>query len=186
MAGSRAGPLRWCPIGGARSTCLRAKTALPAVVEPAAPSRRARKGENAMDNEASRRPIGAGARNNRRDTRMVGRALRVDGHGQSVSTVRRPPFARLLPDVPPLSPKERRRRSRLPEDTLCVEYEKRDITVTNGGAVDFSRRRAGALRDPRSRSAAIGKQDHWRVQGQPTDPASSGGTAATGSIKGRV
>ena len=50
-----------------------------------------------------------------------------------------------------------------PEDPLCVEYAKRDITVDNGGALAF------ALAEP-ARFALAGtkcrywQQDHWSVQ----------------------
>ena len=49
------------------------------------------------------------------------------------------------------------------DDPLCVEYEKRDITATNGGAVDF------LAAEPARFAIAIPKcrywqQDHWRVQ----------------------
>jgi hypothetical protein len=55
------------------------------------------------------------------------------------------------------------------EDPFCVEFEKRDITGSNGGAIRF-------LADEPSRfAAAIPKcrywqQDHWRVQPNPGDP----------------
>ena len=56
-----------------------------------------------------------------------------------------------------------------PDDPLCVEYEKRDITVTNGGAVDF------LAAEPARFAIAIPKcrywqRDHWRVQPSPGDP----------------
>jgi hypothetical protein len=50
-----------------------------------------------------------------------------------------------------------------PQDPLCVEYQKRDITLANGGAVRF------LLAEP-ARFAIAGpkckywQQDHWRVQ----------------------
>ena len=54
-------------------------------------------------------------------------------------------------------------------DPLCVEYEKRDITAANGGAVDF------LAAEPARFAIAIPKcrywqQDHWRVQVSPGDP----------------
>ena len=50
-----------------------------------------------------------------------------------------------------------------PDDPLCVEYAKRDITVDNGGAVAF------ALAEPARVALASGKcqywqRDHWSVQ----------------------
>ncbi|HVV75270.1 MAG TPA: hypothetical protein VHC43_04475 [Mycobacteriales bacterium] len=50
----------------------------------------------------------------------------------------------------------------LPGSTLCVVYDKRDITVDNGGAVRFS------LAEP-ARFAVAGKcqywqRDHWRIR----------------------
>src|SRR5437667_12068390 len=55
------------------------------------------------------------------------------------------------------------------DDPLCVEYEKRDITATNGGAVRF------LAAEPARFAIAIPKcrywqQDHWRVQLAPGDP----------------
>ncbi len=55
-------------------------------------------------------------------------------------------------------------------DPLCVEYEKRDITVSNGGAIDF-------LAAEPSRFAIAGdrcqywQQDHWSVQLAPGSTA---------------
>ncbi|HYC54192.1 MAG TPA: hypothetical protein VEL28_04565 [Candidatus Binatia bacterium] len=51
------------------------------------------------------------------------------------------------------------------DDPLCVEYEKRDITVANGGAVRF------LAAEPARFAIAIPKcrywqQDHWRIQAQ--------------------
>lgn len=51
----------------------------------------------------------------------------------------------------------------LPDDPLCVEYDKRDITVDDGGAVAF------ALAEPARFAAAVPKcrywqQDHWSIQ----------------------
>jgi len=56
-----------------------------------------------------------------------------------------------------------------PDDPLCVEYQKRDITVDNGGAVRF------LAAEPARFAIAVNKcrywqQDHWR--GQVTDPGS--------------
>ncbi|MGB8649697.1 MAG: hypothetical protein WCD35_03445 [Mycobacteriales bacterium] len=53
-----------------------------------------------------------------------------------------------------------------PDDPLCVEYQKRDITVDNGGAVRF------ALAEPARFAIALPKckywqQDHWRIQVDP-------------------
>lgn len=54
----------------------------------------------------------------------------------------------------------------LPDDPLCVEYAKRDITLSNGGAVRF------LLAEP-ARFALAGtkcrywQQDHWSVQLRP-------------------
>lgn len=50
-----------------------------------------------------------------------------------------------------------------PDDPLCVEYQKRDITADNGGAVRF------AAAEPSRFAIALPKcrywqQDHWRVQ----------------------
>ncbi len=54
------------------------------------------------------------------------------------------------------------------DDPLCVEYEKRDITFTNGGAVEF------LAAEPARFAIAIPKcrywqQDHWRIQLNPGD-----------------
>ena len=54
-------------------------------------------------------------------------------------------------------------------DPLCVEYEKRDITAANGGAIDF------LAAEPARFAVAIPKcrywqLDHWRVQVSPGDP----------------
>lgn len=53
--------------------------------------------------------------------------------------------------------------NRYPEDPLCVEYQKRDITADNGGAVAFM------LAEPARFAIALPKcrywqQDHWRIQ----------------------
>jgi hypothetical protein len=53
-------------------------------------------------------------------------------------------------------------------DPLCVEYQKRDITLTNGGAVGF------ALAEPARLAIAVPacqywQIDHWRVQVSPGD-----------------
>jgi hypothetical protein len=50
-----------------------------------------------------------------------------------------------------------------PEDPLCVEYAKRDITVDNGGAVAFLLAEPArvALAAPKCR---YWQQDHWSVQ----------------------
>ena len=50
-----------------------------------------------------------------------------------------------------------------PEDPLCVEYQKRDITADNGGAIRF------AAAEPSRFAIALPKcrywqKDHWRVQ----------------------
>src|SRR5438552_4477839 len=55
------------------------------------------------------------------------------------------------------------------DDPLCVEYEKRDITGTNGGAINF------LAAEPARFAIAIPKcrywqQDHWRVQLSPGAP----------------
>src|SRR6185369_14714255 len=55
------------------------------------------------------------------------------------------------------------------DDPLCVEYEKRDITGTNGGAVRF------LAAEPARFAIAIPKcrywqQDHWRIQPSLGDP----------------
>jgi hypothetical protein len=55
------------------------------------------------------------------------------------------------------------------EDPFCVEYEKRDITATNGGAIRF------LAAEPARFAAAIPKcrywqQDHWRIQVDPGTP----------------
>ena len=54
----------------------------------------------------------------------------------------------------------------LPDDPLCVEFEKRDITASNGGAVRF------LAAEPARFALALQKcrywqQDHWRIQLQP-------------------
>src|SRR6185369_2911063 len=87
---------------------------------------------------------------------------------QSVSPFVGPPFARYC-DVHHFAEGEAPALDGFPEDPLCVEYEKRDITVTNGGAVDF------LAAEPARFAIAIPKcrywqQDHWRIQVQPTDP----------------
>jgi hypothetical protein len=56
----------------------------------------------------------------------------------------------------------------LPDDPLCVEYAKRDITVSNGGAIRF------LLAEPARFVIAAGKcqywqRDHWSVQLRPGD-----------------
>lgn len=56
----------------------------------------------------------------------------------------------------------------LPDDPICVEYAKRDITVSNGGIVRF------LLAEPARFAIAAGKcqywqQDHWSVQLRPGD-----------------
>lgn len=53
-----------------------------------------------------------------------------------------------------------------PDDPLCVEYQKRDITVDNGGAARFT------LAEPARFAIALRKckywqQDHWRIQVDP-------------------
>jgi hypothetical protein len=50
-----------------------------------------------------------------------------------------------------------------PQDPLCVEYQKRDITVDNGGAVRFLQAEPArfALAGPK---CEYWQQDHWRVQ----------------------
>jgi hypothetical protein len=53
--------------------------------------------------------------------------------------------------------------NRYPDDPLCVEYQKRDITVDNGGAARFT------LAEPARFAIALPKckywqQDHWRIQ----------------------
>ena len=55
------------------------------------------------------------------------------------------------------------------DDPLCVEYDKCDITASNGGAVDF------LAAEPARFAIAVPKcrywqQDHWRVQLAPGDP----------------
>src|SRR6185295_5884357 len=54
----------------------------------------------------------------------------------------------------------------VPDDPLCVEFEKRDITASNGGAVRF------LAAEPARFALAVQKcrywqQDHWRIQLQP-------------------
>jgi hypothetical protein len=54
----------------------------------------------------------------------------------------------------------------LPDDPLCVEYAKRDITISNGGAIRF------ILAEPARFALVAGKcqywqQDHWSVQLRP-------------------
>lgn len=56
------------------------------------------------------------------------------------------------------------------DDPLCVEYQKRDITVTTGGAVEF------LLAEPGRFAAAFDKcqywqRDHWSVQVAPETTA---------------
>ncbi|HZR82671.1 MAG TPA: hypothetical protein VFD92_16375 [Candidatus Binatia bacterium] len=58
----------------------------------------------------------------------------------------------------------------IPDDPLCVEYQKRDITASNGGAVRF------LAAEPARFAAAIPKcrywqQDHWSVQLDPATPS---------------
>jgi hypothetical protein len=50
-----------------------------------------------------------------------------------------------------------------PQDPLCVEYQKRDITVDNGGAVRFLQAEPArfAIAGPKCK---YWQQDHWRVQ----------------------
>lgn len=54
----------------------------------------------------------------------------------------------------------------LPDDPLCVDYAKRDITLSNGGVITF-------LAAEPARFALAGtkcaywQQDHWSVQGAP-------------------
>ena len=54
-------------------------------------------------------------------------------------------------------------------DPLCVEYEKRDITATNGGAIDFLAAEPArfAIAIPKCRYWQL---DHWRVQVSPGAP----------------
>ena len=54
-------------------------------------------------------------------------------------------------------------------DPLCVEYEKRDITATNGGAIDFLAAEPArfAIAIPKCRYWQL---DHWRVQASPGAP----------------
>ncbi len=99
---------------------------------------------------------------------LAGVALTATAQAQSVSPFVGPPFARYC-DVHHFAEGEAPALDGFPEDPLCVEYEKRDITVTNGGAVDF------LAAEPARFAIAIPKcrywqQDHWRVQVQPTDP----------------
>jgi hypothetical protein len=47
--------------------------------------------------------------------------------------------------------------SAYPDDPLCVEYAKRDITVDNGGALAF------ALAEPARVALAAGKCQYWQV-----------------------
>src|SRR5437867_825051 len=54
----------------------------------------------------------------------------------------------------------------LPDDPLCVEYDKRDITATDGGAIRF------LAAEPARFAVAVPKcrywqQDHWSVQVAP-------------------
>src|SRR5689334_10352752 len=56
-----------------------------------------------------------------------------------------------------------------PDEPLCVDYEKRDITASNGGAVRF------LAAEPARFAIAVPKcrywqQDHWRIQLVPGDP----------------
>jgi hypothetical protein len=79
-----------------------------------------------------------------------------------------PPFAGLCTvhqfdegEIPPLEG--------IPDDPLCVEYQKRDITASNGGAVRF------LVAEPSRFAAAVPKcrywqQDHWRIQLAPGTP----------------
>lgn len=58
----------------------------------------------------------------------------------------------------------------IPDDPLCVEYAKRDITITNGGAIRF------LLAEPARVFVAVPKcaywqQDHWSVQLAPGTPS---------------
>src|SRR5256885_6377716 len=58
-------------------------------------------------------------------------------------------------------------------DPLCVEYEKRDITATNGGAIDFLAAEPArfAIAIPKCRYWQL---DHWRGQAGPRGPATPG------------
>jgi hypothetical protein len=63
---------------------------------------------------------------------------------------------------------ERPRLSEMNRDPLCVEYEKRDITLSNGGALRF------ALAEPARVLVALPacrywQIDHWRAQLSPGD-----------------
>ena len=55
------------------------------------------------------------------------------------------------------------------DDPLCVQYEKRDITVDNGGAIRFLAAEPDrfALAIPKCR---YWQQDHWRIQVQEGEP----------------
>lgn len=58
------------------------------------------------------------------------------------------------------------------DDPLCVEYQKRDITVSTGGAILF------AAAEPARVVAALGtcqywQQDHWSIQAAPGTPAAA-------------
>src|SRR5207249_4568450 len=58
----------------------------------------------------------------------------------------------------------------LPDEPLCVEYDKRDITATDGGAIRF------LAAEPARFAVAVPKwrywqQDHWSVQGAPDTTA---------------
>jgi hypothetical protein len=58
-----------------------------------------------------------------------------------------------------------------PDDPLCVEYQKRDITADNGGAVRFAAAEPSrfAIALPKCRYWQV---DHWRVQVDRSDPGS--------------
>src|SRR2546430_17383258 len=55
-----------------------------------------------------------------------------------------------------------------PDDPFCVEYEKRDITVDNGGAVEV-------LAGPAAPPPGAGPQRRPRRSGRPRAPVGSGG-----------
>lgn len=99
---------------------------------------------------------------------LLSLALTTPVAAQSASPFVDPPFAPRCTvrhfgegEAPPLTG--------FPDDPLCVEYQKRDITLSNGGAIRF------LAAEPARFAIAIPKcrywqQDHWRIQPSLGDP----------------
>lgn len=80
-----------------------------------------------------------------------------------------PPFAQVCDAVHHFGEAEAPPLDACTADPLCVEYEKRDITASNGGAVRF------LAAEPARFAIAVPKcryrqRDHWRVQLDPAGP----------------